>query len=73
MEEQAPAEAPATEEKKEMTTEAEVAPKKSVFASLCGCFGGKSAVVEDKAVVEEEPEKPAEDKPTEDKPTEDKE
>ena len=72
-EETAPAEQPVTEEKKEMTPAVdEAAPAKSMFASLCGCFGGKSPVEEEKPVVEEETteDKPAEDKPAEDKPTE---
>eukprot|EP00536_Pseudo-nitzschia_multiseries_P016270 jgi/Psemu1/45542/gm1.45542_g len=61
--------APATEETKEEE------PKKSIFASFCGCFGGKSAVVEgEKPEAEDtkdsETEKPAEDKPAEDKPEE---
>ncbi|MGK3744001.1 MAG: hypothetical protein ACI90V_010860 [Bacillariaceae sp.] len=61
-----------TEENKEMTPAAdEAAPAKSMFATLCGCFGGKSPVVEEeKPVVEEETT--TEDKPVEDKPVEEK-
>jgi hypothetical protein len=69
-EDTAPAEQPMTEETKEMTPAAdEAAPAKSMFAALCGCFGGKPPVEEEKPVVEEET---TEDKPAEDKPTEEK-
>eukprot|EP00532_Pseudo-nitzschia_australis_P007604 CAMPEP_0168178936 /NCGR_PEP_ID=MMETSP0139_2-20121125/9488_1 /TAXON_ID=44445 /ORGANISM="Pseudo-nitzschia australis, Strain 10249 10 AB" /LENGTH=99 /DNA_ID=CAMNT_0008098557 /DNA_START=198 /DNA_END=497 /DNA_ORIENTATION=- len=55
--------APITEENKEATVETE--PKKSVFSSFCGCFGGNSAVIEGEKPEVKELKDEAEDKPEE--------
>ena len=79
-EEQAPPKEPVTEEQNKDVTLifSKETSKKSIFASFCGCFGGKPQVILGKPMVQEQVEEDKEsDEPTknnseEDKQTEDK-
>jgi len=79
-EEQAPPKEPVTEEPNKDVTLifSKEKSKKSIFASFCGCFGGKPQVILGKPMVQEQVEEDKEsDEPTknnseEDKQTEDK-